>query len=169
MARPDASSNLLNIRAVDAVLKSLRMRLSIARCAAPIAAADGADEPPSPPPSPPGGDTYGTRRKGKASSWGRSDKASRERARKGRWDKMRRQFERKALAAPHPQECPVCMDDVCTHLLHPCGNADPPYHRGHGVCGLCAFRLLQGDAKCPLCRLPITGAIDTGSSAFFVS
>ena len=169
MARPDASSNLLNIRAVDAVLKSLRMRLSIARCAAPIAAADDAYGPPSPPPSPPGGDTYGTRRKGKASSWGRSDKASRERARKGRWDKMRRQFERKALAAPHPQECPVCMDDVCTHLLHPCGNEDPPYHRGHGVCGLCAFRLLQDDAKCPLCRLPITGAIDTGSSAFFVS
>ena len=68
------------------------------------------------------------------------------------------------------------MDDVCTHLLYPCGNTDPPFHRGHGVCGPCAFRLLQidltgpaHDARCPLCALPITGAINTGDSAFFVS
>ena len=176
LAQPDGSSNLTSIRAADEMIRSLCMRLSIARCAAPVAATDGSTEPPSPPPSPAGGDTYGTKRRGKASGWGRSDMASRERARKGRWDKMRRQFERKALAAPHPQECPVCMDDVCTHLLYPCGNTDPPFHRGHGVCGRCAFRLLQidltgpaHDARCPLCALPITGAINTGDSAFFVS
>lgn len=137
-----------------------------------IASADSAPAPPpgppppSPPPSPRGGDTFGTTRKGKVPSWGRSDKASRERARKATWDKKRRAFERRAFAERHPQECPVCMDRQKTHLLYSCALFQQPYHRGHGLCGECAQEILDTTAMCPLCNLPIEGALDVGTASF---
>ena len=123
--------------------------------------------PPSPPTSPAGGDTYGTRRKGKASNWGRSDKASRERARKGQLDKRRRAFERNAWAQRHPQECPVCMDEEKTHLLYSCAMDTMPFHRGHGLCSDCATRIINEGRACPLCNLPVENAMPVGT-AFFV-
>jgi hypothetical protein len=123
--------------------------------------------PPSPPPSPRGGDTFGNRRSSRT-SWGRNDKASREGARRRKWDKLRRAFERRALGTPHPQECPVCLDNEKTCLLFPCGNEDMPYHRGHGLCEECAMRIIHDDYNCPLCNLTVHGSIYVGTE-FFVA
>ena len=121
--------------------------------------------PPSPPPSPKGGDTFGTRKK-TAANWGTSDKATRERARRNRWAKLRRAFEREAWAASHPQECPVCMEQEMTHLLYRCGLNVEPFHRHHGLCGECAQTILDTTATCPLCNLPVEGALHVGTAAF---
>ena len=122
--------------------------------------------PPSPPPSPRGGDSFGSSRKGKVPNWGRSDKASRERARKARWDKVRRNFEREAFASSHPQECPVCLDRPKTHLLYKCELDQEPFHRGHGLCGECARAILDTTSKCPLCNLHVEGIIAVGTESF---
>lgn len=137
-------------------------------CVAMAAVTPPADAPPpSPPASPAGGDTYGTRRKGKASNWGRSDKASRERSRKEQLEKRRRAFERNAWAQRHPQECPVCLDNEKTHLLYSCAMDRIPFHRGHGLCWDCAARVIREGYACPLCNLPVEGAMPVGT-AFFV-
>ena len=134
----------------------------------PVAAAPrhpAGSPPPSPPPSPKGGDTFGTRKK-TAANWGTSDKATRERARRNRWAKLRRAFEREAWAASHPQECPVCMEQEMTHLLYRCGLNVEPFHRHHGLCGECAQTILDTTATCPLCNLPVEGALHVGTAAF---
>ena len=96
------------------------------------------------------GDTYGAGvNKRKASNCGRSDKASRERARREkkrkdekRDDRRMRDFERRALAEPHPQMCPICLTELVTHLVLTCGAGPPHYHRGHGYCEDCATNVV---------------------------
>ena len=124
--------------------------------------------PPSPPPSPAGGDRYGTRRKARSSSWGRTDKAGKERARRDKWKKLARSFEREARNARHPQECPVCLDAEQTCLMIDCGNDDMPWHRGHGLCKECATLIIQNEFACPLCGMPVHDFIEMGTE-FFVN
>ena len=150
--------------------QSIRRTLSKKPPPRPLAAAPHApakSPPPSPPPSPSGGDTFGTRRQ-RPTNWGKSDKASRERARLKGWGKKRRAFEREAWAASHPQECPVCMDREKTHLLYRCGMTEAPWHRNHGLCEECATTILDTTARCPLCALQIVGIQPVGT-AFFVN
>ena len=124
--------------------------------------------PPSPPPSPAGGDRYGTRRKARPSSWGKADKAAKERARRDKWKKLARSFEKQALNARHPQECPVCLDAEQTCLMVDCGNEFMPWHRYHGLCKDCATLIIQNEFDCPLCGLPVHDFIEMGTD-FFVA
>ena len=119
------------------------------------------------------GDCYGSHRKRKQACWGRSDKASREQMRQNnrRKDRERRKrdndlFEKKALFQDHPQICPVCLDNVKTHLVSDCGNDQPPWHRYHGFCQECAQDVVA-NGHCPLCRGAVQNAWHVGV-AFFV-
>jgi hypothetical protein len=51
--------------------------------------------------------------------------------------------------ASHPEEteCVVCTDAPKDHLVLPCVHLC--------ACGLCAQRLLELDASCPVCRGPV--------------
>ena len=91
---------------------------------------------------------------------------TRERARRGKWRKLARAFERKAMREKHPQECPVCMDAEQTHLLVDCGNTDTPYHRGHGLCEACASTILDTTYTCPLCNMPVHTYMFVGTAFF---
>ena len=122
--------------------------------------------PPSPPPTPGGGDTYGTRRKSRASSWGSTDKTGKERARRDKWKRLAKAFEKQALMTPHPQECPVCMDAEKCCLMIDCGNEDMPWHRGHGLCLECATLIIEGRRRCPLCGMPVHDYINMGTEFF---
>jgi hypothetical protein len=122
--------------------------------------------PPSPPPSPAGGDTFGTKGRRRSPGWGPGDRMTRERARREKWRKLARAFERKAMRAKHPQECPICMDAEQTHLLIDCGNTDVPYHRGHGLCEECASTIIDTTGTCPLCNLPVHTYMFVGTAFF---
>ena len=117
------------------------------------------------------GDTYGAGVKRKASNWGRNDKASRERARreKKRKDEKRderrmRDFERRALAEPHPQMCSICLTELVTHLVLTCGAGPPHYHRGHGYCEDCATNVVVPSGVCALCQGPVQSCLEVGTA-----
>ena len=118
-----------------------------------------------------GGDTYGTRRT-KADSWGRSNKASRERMRlynlKKQGQKERREmdaFERRAYSESHPQVCPVCLDREKTHLVGNCGDTANG-HRGHGYCEPCADYLVAHHGVCAVCRGAVQACWPVGTGFF---
>ena len=52
------------------------------------------------------------------------------------------------LAAEGEDDCIVCFSNVADAKFAPCGNT--------GVCGACAFELVQTTKKCPLCRGDVT-------------
>ena len=125
---------------------------------------------------PKNGDTYGKRRSVSKSSWGRSDKASRERARRANNDRKKAaakrqlrveqermdRFEKQAMIEP---ECAVCQERIATKLLINCGQDQEPGHRGHGACEVCA-PLLVAHGACHLCRGPVHRYITMDASFF---
>ena len=112
---------------------------------------------------PRGGDCYGVRGKRAPANWG--DTASRERSRKIQKRKLNRKHEKKALGEDHPQVCPVCLDDVKTHLVANCGNMQEPGHRYHGFCAQCSTDAVARGI-CPLCRGVVQGAWAVGVGFF---
>ena len=114
----------------------------------------------------------GAVRKARPANWGRSDKSSRERARRNekkksnrREERKREAFERDAFAQHHPQECAVCMELLTTHLLFSCGMTVPPFHRHHGLCRVCALDAVNA-GRCPFCMQPVTAAWEVGLEMF---
>jgi hypothetical protein len=110
------------------------------------------------------------RKRGKAASWGYNDKASREQmrrySRKKDHEKDKRKFEKSAFAEDHPQVCAICLDNVKTHLVSDCGNAELPLHRYHGFCEQCSADIIA-TGRCALCRGAVQNAWYVGA-AFFV-
>ena len=125
------------------------------------------------------GDCYGANRKNKSDNWGAQDKASKERARRRkiskeqnkrrREDERQRRFMVEANNAPHPQECPICQDELQTNLVWSCGmNDEPPYHRYHGYCLDCAEHVIES-GHCFMCRQPVQGHWYVGTEFFAFS
>ena len=128
-----------------------------------------------------GGDTYGCNRashKRKSDDWG--DKSSVERSRGERVEKERRKEKRDdderdrkneeyltwALSQDHPQQCPVCLVRLQTHLVAPCGNSPGPFHhRGHGFCETCATHAVNR-GRCHYCTLFVDSMYEVGVEFF---
>ena len=51
------------------------------------------------------------------------------------------------LASEDEDSCVICLSNAVDAKFAPCGNS--------GVCGACAFRLIQTTKTCPLCRKEI--------------
>ena len=47
--------------------------------------------------------------------------------------------------------CVVCLENKKTHAFNPCGHMC--------VCETCADKIIQGNAKCPMCRGDITSSL----------
>ena len=125
---------------------------------------------------PRGGDSYGANKyssKRKASHWGSGDKASRERDRRAtkrkadrKAERLAMEFETRALQAPHPQECAICLANEKTHLVFPCGARQGEHHSYHGFCEQCATAVVE-QGRCALCRQVVVGLMPV-TTAFFV-
>jgi hypothetical protein len=125
---------------------------------------------------PKNGDAYGMRRPAGKSTWGKSDKASRERARRANINRKKAaakrqlrveqermdEFEMQAMIEP---ECAVCQTRLVTELLVNCGQDQEPGHRGHGACEVCA-PLIVAHSACHLCRGPVHRYITMDASFF---